>query len=102
MLFKYHLFLDRRQLLSLFFAIFSGWMTVELLRDDGNAWWVFWVFSFIRIFYWIRNNIVFWFIWSKYSFFYYSKTFFFNITMTLESSYWHFSIVCWASTYIFH
>ena len=42
MLFKYHLFLDRRQLLSLFFAVFSGWMTVELLRDEGNAWWVLW------------------------------------------------------------
>lgn len=42
MLFKYHLFLDRRQLMSLFFAIFSGWMTAELIRDDGNAWWVFW------------------------------------------------------------
>lgn len=39
---KYHLFLDRRQLLSLFFAIFSGWMTVELLRDEGNAWWILW------------------------------------------------------------
>ncbi|MBP3665577.1 MAG: hypothetical protein J6K29_00855 [Clostridia bacterium] len=39
---KYHLFLDRRQLLSLFFAIFSGWMTVELIRDEGNAWWVLW------------------------------------------------------------
>ena len=42
MLFKYHLFLDRRQLISLFFAVFSGWMTAELIRDDGNAWWVFW------------------------------------------------------------
>lgn len=42
MLFKYHLFLDRRQLMSLFFAIFSGWMTAELIRDDGNAWWVLW------------------------------------------------------------
>ena len=42
MLFKYHLFLDRRQLLSLFFAIFSGWMTAELIRDEGNAWWVLW------------------------------------------------------------
>ena len=42
MLIKYHLFLDRRQLLSLFFAIFSGWMTAELIRDDGNAWWVLW------------------------------------------------------------
>ena len=42
MLFKYHLFLDRRQLLSLFFAIFSGWMTAELIRGEGNAWWVFW------------------------------------------------------------
>lgn len=39
---KYHLFLDRRQLLSLFFAVFSGWMTAELIRDDGNAWWVLW------------------------------------------------------------
>jgi hypothetical protein len=39
---KYHLFLDRRQLLSLFFAVFSGWMTAELIRDEGNAWWVFW------------------------------------------------------------
>jgi hypothetical protein len=43
MLIKYHLFLDRRQLLSLFFAVFSGWMTAELIRDEGNAWWVFWV-----------------------------------------------------------
>ena len=42
MLFKYHLFLDRRQLMSLFFAIFSGWMTVELLRDEDNAWWILW------------------------------------------------------------
>ena len=42
MLIKYHLFLDRRQLLSLFFAIFSGWMTVELLRDEDNAWWILW------------------------------------------------------------
>lgn len=42
MLIKYHLFLDRRQLLSLFFAIFSGWMTAELIRDDGDAWWVLW------------------------------------------------------------
>ena len=42
MLIKYHLFLDRRQLLSLFFAVFSGWMTAELIRDDGNAWWVLW------------------------------------------------------------
>ena len=42
MLIKYHLFLDRRQLLSLFFAIFSGWMTVELLRDENNAWWILW------------------------------------------------------------
>ena len=40
---KYHLFLDRRQLISLFFTVFSGWMTVELVRDEGNAWWVFWV-----------------------------------------------------------
>lgn len=39
---RYHLFLDRRQLLSLFFAIFSGWMTAELIRDDGDAWWVLW------------------------------------------------------------
>ena len=39
---RYHLFLDRRQLLSLFFAIFSGWMTVELIRDEGDAWWVLW------------------------------------------------------------
>ena len=39
---KYHLFLDRRQLLSLFFALFSGWMTAELIRDEGNAWWILW------------------------------------------------------------
>lgn len=39
---RYHLFLDRRQLLSLFFAIFSGWMTVGLIRDEGDAWWVLW------------------------------------------------------------
>ena len=42
MLIKYHLFLDRRQLMSLFFAILSGWMTVELLRDEDNAWWILW------------------------------------------------------------
>ena len=42
MLIKYHLVLDRRQLMSLFFAVFSGWMTVELIRDEGNAWWVLW------------------------------------------------------------
>ena len=42
MLFKYHLFLDRRQLISLFFTVFSGWMTAELIRDEGNAWWVLW------------------------------------------------------------
>lgn len=42
MLFKYHLFLDRRQLISLFFAVFSGWMTVELIRDEDNAWWILW------------------------------------------------------------
>ena len=42
MLFKYHLFLDRRQLLSLFFAVFSGWMTAELISDEGNAWWILW------------------------------------------------------------
>ena len=39
---KYHLFLDRRQLLSLFFAVFSGWMTAELISDEGNAWWILW------------------------------------------------------------
>ena len=39
---KFHLFWDRRQLMSLFFAIFSGWMTAELIRDEGNAWWVLW------------------------------------------------------------
>lgn len=39
---RYHLFLDRRQLMSLFFALFSGWMTVELIRDEGDPWWVFW------------------------------------------------------------
>lgn len=39
---KYHLFLDRRQLLSLFFALFSGWMTAELISDEGNAWWILW------------------------------------------------------------
>ena len=42
MLFKYHLFLDRRQLISLFFAVFSGWMTAELISDEGNAWWILW------------------------------------------------------------
>ena len=39
---KYHVFLDRRQIMSLLMAVFTGWMTVELIRDDGNAWWVFW------------------------------------------------------------
>ena len=39
---KYHVFFDRRQIMSLLMAVFTGWMTVELIRDDGNAWWVFW------------------------------------------------------------
>ena len=41
---KYHLFLDRRQLMSLFFMVFSGWLTVIEFQDrlSDGLWWIFW------------------------------------------------------------
>ncbi len=44
MLFKYHLFLDRRQLMSLFFTVFSGWLTVIEFQDrlSDGLWWLVW------------------------------------------------------------
>lgn len=39
MRFKYHLFLDRRQLMSLLFGVFLGWLTVEVFKAD-NLWWI--------------------------------------------------------------
>ena len=44
MLFKYHLFLDRRQLMSLFFMAFSGWLTVIEFQDrlSDGLWWLLW------------------------------------------------------------
>ena len=41
MLFKYHLFLDRRQIVSLLFTAFCGWMTGMLIQES-NLWWIFW------------------------------------------------------------
>lgn len=39
---KYHLFLDRRQLMSLFFMVFSGWLTVIEFQDrlSDGLWWL--------------------------------------------------------------
>ena len=44
MLIKYHLFLDRRQLMSLFFTAFSGWLTVIEFQDrlSDGLWWLLW------------------------------------------------------------
>ena len=44
MLIKYHLFLDRRQLMSLFFMAFSGWLTVIEFQDrlSDGLWWLLW------------------------------------------------------------
>lgn len=44
MLIKYHLFLDRRQLMSLFFMVFSGWLTVIEFQDrlSDGLWWLLW------------------------------------------------------------
>lgn len=41
---KYHLFLDRRQLMSLFFMVFSGWLTVIEFQDrlSDGLWWLLW------------------------------------------------------------
>ncbi len=38
---RYRLFLDRRQILSLLFAAFSGWLTVEEWKTQ-DLWWIFW------------------------------------------------------------
>ncbi len=41
---RYHLFFDRRQLMSLLFTVFSGWLTVIEFQDRLNdgLWWLFW------------------------------------------------------------
>lgn len=41
---KYHVFLDRRQLMSLFFTAFSGWLTVIEFQDrlSDGLWWLLW------------------------------------------------------------
>ena len=37
---KYHVFLDRRQIMSLLMAVFAGWMTSEFIKSD-DLWWIF-------------------------------------------------------------
>ena len=39
---KYHVFFDRRQLMSLFFMVFSGWLTVIEFQDrlSDGLWWL--------------------------------------------------------------
>ena len=37
---KYHLFFDRRQIMSLLMAVFAGWMTSEFIKSD-DLWWIF-------------------------------------------------------------
>ena len=39
---RYHLFFDRRQLMSLFFMVFSGWLTVIEFQDrlSDGLWWL--------------------------------------------------------------
>ena len=41
---KYHLFFDRRQLMSLFFMVFSGWLAVIEFQDrlSDGLWWLLW------------------------------------------------------------
>ena len=41
---KYHIFFDRRQLMSLFFMAFSGWLTVIEFQDrlSDGLWWLLW------------------------------------------------------------
>ena len=41
---KYHVFLDRRQLMSLFLMVFSGWLTAIEFQDRLNdgLWWLLW------------------------------------------------------------
>ena len=41
---KYHIFFDRRQLMSLFFTVFSGWLTVIEFQDrlSDGLWWLLW------------------------------------------------------------
>ena len=41
---KYHVFFDRRQLMSLFFMVFSGWLTVIEFQDrlSDGLWWLLW------------------------------------------------------------
>ena len=37
---KYHVFFDRRQIMSLLMAVFAGWMTSEFIKSD-DLWWIF-------------------------------------------------------------
>ena len=37
---KYHIFFDRRQIMSLLMAVFTGWMTFEFIKSD-DLWWIF-------------------------------------------------------------
>ena len=41
---RYHLFFDRRQLMSLFFTAFSGWLTVIEFQNrlSDGLWWLVW------------------------------------------------------------
>ena len=38
---KYHVFVDRRQIMSLLAGVFSGWMTVMLVQENDSLWWLF-------------------------------------------------------------
>ena len=39
---KYHIFFDRRQIISLLMGVFTGWMTVMLIQKNDGLWWLFW------------------------------------------------------------
>lgn len=39
---KYHVFFDRRQIISLLMGVFTGWMTVMLIQENDDLWWLFW------------------------------------------------------------
>ena len=37
---KYHLFFDRRQIMSLLMAVFTGWTAVMLVQENDDLWWL--------------------------------------------------------------
>ena len=37
---KYHLFFDRRQIMSLLLAVFTGWAAVMLVQENDDLWWL--------------------------------------------------------------